>query len=359
MSRKFKCFSTLTMLAALVFVASTVKADTAGRVTFKFNPPDGTKYVERLKVTGTIDMPFIGKMTVAEIAKTHVEVKKTPDGFTLSTVPISLDYRINGQPVDNTEVAYMQALAKKAAINYIINSEGRLLRIDGLEPFFDELRKTVASENPTATAEFEGMLPALRQGILEEIKKDYDDRVGSYIGRSMEPNELWQSYEKVQAYAGSVTVKQRTRFVEHTKRDGHDCIKLRFYFAADPNAVTSEIMQSINDAAEMYCGKKSQMPKVVSAEITGTGERYVDPNTLLIFAETMTTTVNVVMSVPGEGKVSLSSEEKREYSYEYSIPKQESPASVEQTVNEPSPAEQPAEQPAATAGTDSALPPPP
>jgi hypothetical protein len=49
----------------------------------------------------------------------------------------------------------------------------------------------------------------------------------------------------------------------------------------------------------------------------GSGERLVDPATMLFYSETLTRTIQVPMEVPGQGKVPTTLEEKKTYHFDY------------------------------------------
>ena len=61
-------------------------------------------------------------------------------------------------------------------------------------------------------------------------------------------------------------------------------------------------------------------PSLSNAKIAGKGERIIDPATMLIYSETVERTTKMMMAVPGQGEVEMTSVDKREYGYEEIAP---------------------------------------
>jgi hypothetical protein len=309
----------------LLLICAAVVADTATpveEIAFTYAPPDGVSYVEKCKIVDTIRGTNFPMMTYTMNNNKKVELTKTDSGYKLTSTPLDVDAKWNGHPLPPDMLISEKVITRQAAHTCEIDANGRLLSVDGLDTFFKQLQDIVALRYPMGAKQLASMAPVLKQGVETEIKDEWLDRITAFTGKTAKVGELWKTQDKFEAYSGSLTVNIRTRFVERVTKNGHECLHLRFFYATDPVAVKAEIKGAINDLiTSMNLPPCVKLPKVVSAELTGTGDRYVDPATMLIYAETQTVNFKMVMDVPREGRMTIVRDGKEDYSYEYTMPK--------------------------------------
>ena len=117
---------------------------------------------------------------------------------------------------------------------------------------------------------------------------------------------------------GTMTFYSVTKLVEQVKFDDVDCVRLEFSFNSDAEELKNLMGDMWEDLAEM--ADMEATPSVSNTKIAGKGERIIDPTTMLIYSETVERTTKMMMAVPGQGEVEITSIDKREYGYEEVAP---------------------------------------
>ncbi len=324
MNRK-RCFLTVGAgLAFLIAFGCASFADntaTSSDIAFTFAPPSGLSFIEKQKTVQTTTGGGMPKMVYTMVNNKKVQITKTDTGYTLVSTPMEVEARFNNRPLPPDMLLTEKVVARQAVHTCSIDDTGRLLAIDGLDTFFKQLKDVVALKYPQGAKRLSDMEPVLKLGVETSIKDDWLDRVTAYTGKTAKIGELWKSQEKMPAYSGNLTVNMRTRFVERVSKGGHDCVLLRFHYATDPNAVKAEIKDAFNDVMTMMNLPSSiKLPKIVAAELSGDGERVIDPETMLVYSETQTLSFTMVMDIPGMGRKGYTTDSKEDYSYEYQQP---------------------------------------
>ena len=109
-----------------------------------------------------------------------------------------------------------------------------------------------------------------------------------------------------------------TKLAEQVKFDDVDCVRLEFSFNTDAEELENFLGDMGEDLAEM--ADMEAAPSVSNTKIVGKGERIIDPATMLIYSETVERTTKMMMAIPGQGEVEMTSVDKREYGYEEIAP---------------------------------------
>lgn len=305
MSRKFNVLtSTLAVLAITISAASVAKADTAGKVTFKFDPPDGT-VVNYVITNITSSVGANGKDTKKIISRERRQYKKNTSGCSVISTPLEVkmllnDKEVKGNPIINAVIG--------VSMTEEITSDGRLKNIDLPTAPFDRFIEENKS-NPSASA----MASAVRESLITAAKWEWESRVEQFVGRTAAIGELWMSTpDRNVADDIRMPVKMRTRLVEMVERDGRTCAKLRFHYDADTEKLIAEASKVISDELASVPDTEDVTIDVISAKASGDGEAIIDPQTMLFIGENWTESLQITMLVNGETKSNYSIFRKRE-----------------------------------------------
>jgi hypothetical protein len=157
------------------------------------------------------------------------------------------------------------------------------------------------------------------EALVNKEKADWDGRISSFVGQKAEIGDAWTSTDRYpMPTGGTVEFYSATKLVGSAKAGGKDCVRIRFSYNTDANALKQFVGKLGKDIGQMTGSKSAAFkPGAGAATIVGSGERLIDPATMLIYSETLTRTIKMPMEVPGQGKVSTTLVEKKEYQFDY------------------------------------------
>lgn len=285
---------------------------TAPEVTFRFNPPNGTTFVETVKTTRVKELGASAKQTDETLAKTRVTVKKTPDGYEIVGKPISYTMTRDGTPVNNPVLAALQEIV----VIYEVDRQGQLRAIKG----YDEAIKKIRASLPASVAASLSSLLS-EEAMVNRAAAEWDGRISSFVGRRGRIGENGATTSQFDLPAGgAVTFYTATTLAEALKVGGRDCVRIRFAYNTDPAALQQTLGKTLDELAKAIGDAAGKVPTVSGVEIVGSGERVIDPATMLIYSESLTRTIKMRMESPGQEAVWTTMQEKREYSFTYAPP---------------------------------------
>lgn len=275
---------------------------------FHFNPPDGITYTETLKTTKVKDMGSFGKQTDIGEVKSSVSIKRTSNGYAVTVTPVSMTMTRNRQVVNNPTTPILL----DTVVTYDLDANGQLLAIQGYETLLERIQRVFP---PAAAQSLSAMFS--EDAIVHKETAERNGRIGSYIGRVVKIGEVVNATEEFSLpTGGTVVYYSTTKFVEQTKCGGHDCVRIQFFYNTDANALAELVGTTVGEIAKAVDASE-QAPGVSGVEIVGGGERLIDPATMLIYSESVTRTMKMLMDVPGQEKTMTTVQEKREYSFDY------------------------------------------
>ena len=295
------------VIAVVPLILSIAIKGFAQVIEFRFNPPDGITYVETLKTTKVKDMGSLGKQTDVGENKTRVSIKKTPNGYSVVATPISTTLTRNGEKIESP----MTALLQDTVVTYDLDADGKLLAIHG----YDTIMKRALETAPPEMAQ--SLSSIFNEKLL--VNKEtahWNSRIGDFIGRKAKVGDAWTSTKESEVPTGGTALSySATKIVAQVKCGEHDCVQVQFGYTSDANALKNvdKFLTDVFKAA----GVGKEMPGISATEIVGGGERLIDPATMLIYSETGTQTLKMQMEVPGQGKLMVTMQEKKEYTFDY------------------------------------------
>lgn len=269
--RRTTALALLVLLLPLWAAQSAESAETAETVTFRFSPPDGISYVETVVLTRTLEAGAAPSRTDLRKGQARVRYDKTADGWTVTGTPISMSLETDGKPIQSP---LLEAL-KGVVATYRLDSQGNLLSVHGYEGLLEKVSKGLPPEEAQALAK--AFDP---ESILAREKAEWSSRIGNFIGKTFEIGSSWTTEAPLALPSGGEVQLRTHTTLERAACGEGDCVRLRFLYDSDA-------------------------PKV-----TGTGERVIDPSTMLIYSEVIERTLPVL-----DGLVMR---ERKEQTYDYS-----------------------------------------
>ena len=288
-----------------------VASATAQEIHFRFNPPDDfPAYVSTYKNTQISEMGALGKRTRVSEVKTKVTIDKTPGGYSVTSMPISVTMAQDGKPVEDPILSFLQNIT----VTYELDADGQLVKIRGFEGTIEKLKASLPAGLPPTVAAL-----LSEETFINGATQEWDARIGSFVGMDAEIGDVWAGVEETPLpIGGTITFYSVTKLVEQVKFDDVDCVRLEFSFNSDAEELKNLMGDMWEGLAEM--ADMEATPSVSSTKIAGKGERIIDPATMLIYSETVERTTKMMMAVPGRGEVEMTSVDKREYGYEEIAP---------------------------------------
>lgn len=295
----------------IVCCSGIVVSATAQEIHFQFNPPDDfPAYVSTYKNTQITDMGALGKRTRVSEGKQKVTIDKTPGGYSVTFMPISLTMTQDGKPLEDPILSFIQNIT----VTYELDVDGQLVKIRGFEGIIEKLKASLPAELPPTVAAL-----LSEETFINRVAQEWDARIGSYVGMEAEIGDVWAGVEETPLpMGGMMAFYSVTKLAEQVKFDDVDCVRLEFSFNTDAEELKNFMGDMSEDLAEM-AGMEA-VPSVSNTKIVGKGERIIDPATMLIYSETVERTIKMMMAVPGQGEVEMTSVDKREYGYEEIAP---------------------------------------
>jgi hypothetical protein len=283
-------------------------ASSKPRFSFRFHPPDGTTFVQTLVMTRTTQIGPSMRRTDVTTTRTRVTIRKSPQGYTLVATPISATMTRDGRPVGSP---VLEALSK-LTVTYEIDAKGKIAAIRGYENVAQALRASLPPE--TAATMARTLTP---EALVRREKSEWDGRVGRYVGRSAGAGDSWVTTDEFPLPDGGKAVfHSATRFDAAPGSAQAPRLRMKFRYDTDAEALTRLTGKPIRNLPRK-AGVSTNNSQISDVAIKGSGERLVDPTTMLIYEESATRTVTMKMEIPGQGRHNAVTEEKRVYRYNY------------------------------------------
>ena len=288
-----------------------VASATAQEIHFRFNPPDDfPTYVSTYKNTQITDLGALGKRTRVSEAKTKITIDKTPGGYSVTFMPISFTMTQDGKPVEDPILSFLQNIT----VTYELDVDGQLVKVRGFEGTIEKFKASLPAEFPPTIAAL-----LTEETFTNRAAQEWDARIGLYVGIEAEIGEVWAGVEETPLpIGGTMAFYSVTKLAEQVNFDDVDCVRLEFSFNSDAEELKTFMGDMWEDLAKM--ADMEAVPSVSDTKIAGKGERIIDPATMLIYSETVERTMKMMMTIPGQGEVEMTSVDKREYGYEEIAP---------------------------------------
>ncbi len=276
-------------------------------VHFQYRPRDGETSILVAKRTRTMEMAGSSRTEESE-TRARVTTRKTPAGYVMSSKLLSMTVTRDGKPAPFPIGEILTGLE----VTYRLDPEGQLLDIEGFEPVLERVR----SQFPPAVAQ--AMAPLLNAEVLMNRERaEWEARVGRFAGKSAEIGDAWMGSEDFELpTGGKVTFHSAVIFEELVDCGGKQCVRLKFLYNSDASALGELIGKVAQDTAQAASRNAPVITLPSPIEVTGEGERVVDPDTMDLQWEKTFRTIRMQADVPGQGRTPMTMRETREYTLE-------------------------------------------
>jgi hypothetical protein len=281
--------------------------DSPKKFTFRFNPPDGIEFLQTLTVTKVQEIGDLRKQTDVNVTKAQIAIRKKPDGYAATAKLLSNVMTRDGEALHHPVLSAMADLE----ITYELDREGRLTAVRGFESLKNRIRDKF---DPQTAMKLSALFT--EEAMVNREEAEWNGRIGNFVGRTVELGDVWTETEEFPLPTGKTTAfHTATKFAEEKKCGGSDCLRIEFFYHSKPSALEKLVGKTLGELMEA-AGAEGEA-EVSGLEITGSGERLIDPDTMLIYAERIERDVKAQMEVPEHGLVTAVTKETREYEFDY------------------------------------------
>lgn len=293
--------------SALLAIASapggSIGAAAPQEIEFRFNPPDGTTFVETALITQSMDLRPGGREIATLETKARYVITKRPGGYAASITILSYTSIEGGRRARGL----IQSLFEGLILTYELDDNGRALSIKGfdvivdrLQPLLKEIRETLSPDELRTLSPFLESLTEER--LVSQAKDEWDARM-EFSGRRLKIGEVIRSTRQVPMPAGGMVTLYTAASVGRQAACGNrGCVLVRTYSHSNVRTLSGyigkppeEVMKAINDALPK--------PRAGASEAAGVAELLIDPATMLPYGEASVTMAKLQLHVPRFGRM--------------------------------------------------------
>lgn len=295
------------LTAAISWLLISNSIASAQEYKFRFNPPDNITFIQNVKTTKTTKVENASERVDVNEGRVKINIKKAGSGFIITMTSISVLMKRDGQIVNNPILDVM----KDVVVTYEVDANGKLLRIRGYENVLER------AKIPLPSAVIQSIAPLLsEEALVNKAKTEWSGRIEDFSDATVKIGDVFTASLPFLLPTGeSITYYTVIKIAGQEKCGTRTCLKIETAYNSKPEALAKFAGKVIDKI--MSEAKSKERVAVSGAEINGEVERLIDPETMLIYSETINRTIKMQVEIPGQGKANTVSEEKRVYSYEY------------------------------------------
>ncbi len=290
------------------FGVSTAKE--LGTIKFSFSPGENISFIQKLTTLNEKDMGDKGRQLDESVSTTKITITKTKSGWDVLAEPQSISMKRNGEEVNNPIVS----LLSSAVITYKLDSDGKIIDIDGYEPFIEGISKQVPPEV------FKQLAPVLNVEAMKAKEiAEWNGRIGDYVGAEFQIGDTLVAETPFQIPNGpTITYSIQTSIAACVPCGEKKCVLIEQHYDSQADNLAKKVGDVVSNVSEALA-PETKKPNFgsSSATIKGDVERVIDPETMLIYEEKVSRTITMEMDVPGVGHVPVKTTETRKYEFEY------------------------------------------
>ena len=260
-----------------------VSGGSAREFEFRFNPPDGITYVAKDKTTWQWDNDPGGKTAYASESKDKVTVKRTATGYRMTGEPISGKYTRDGKIDPVYSAVYIRT------VTFECDRQGQPYAVRGFENVADEVMQRLG--NKKLDKGTIALLLRVEQDVMQWARREWKNGDGKLVGRKARLGDVWDTTQEIAVWHNAVVnTRARIRFAQVVERDGKECLRLEITYKTNKTDLKRQLEKLLNGQPSA----PSPTPyEVVDAEITGSEEVIIAPDTLLSYSGKMDRTVKL------------------------------------------------------------------
>jgi hypothetical protein len=270
------------------------------KITFRFAPPDGMHYLQTVDTLRELATRDGQKQADRSETKAKVSIKKTSQGYVLTTVPTSMTMSRDGKTVKDPSLEILD----DTVVKLFVSPQGRLVRVEGYEDVARRVRESYPPEVAVAVGRL--LTP---DTLAARARAEWEGRISDFVGRTVAIGESWDSAATFTFPSG-----QRLEYFMRTTLSGrapcpsNSCVEVRFRYDSDPKAL-GELSARVPDGE----GGRGEEVRAKLASLTGAGVRVIDPSTMTVYSERIGRTMKLTMETK-EGALPVVTREEQRYS---------------------------------------------
>jgi hypothetical protein len=279
----------------------------AQTVTFRFAPPDGTQYVETTTQTIAQQTGSNPPLTETTTLKTRVKFRKTAGGYTMTCTPLLRKRVVNGKEQKSAS----DTIWAQLTLTYELDAAGTARTIHG----YEAVPALVKAKYPPDVAA--KLIAALNtKKLIAQQMAEWNQRLGEYRGKAAKVGGGWTRQITSPLPSGlSAPMTVTAKFLGTVARDGVNCLRVALTQQGDPKALAKAMNTALR--GKLTPAQAAKLPTVTSLTVSGSGERLIDPATMLEHANTYTRTTVMRLTPATNGHLTVTTTEKRATTYAY------------------------------------------
>jgi hypothetical protein len=271
--------------------------------TFRFEPPDGTRYVVTSNTTQVLDFGQGRTTSTRSEFNVRYSFRKLPDGYSVTSR--ALGGVVEGPGAEGKQ--FMVEVLKGASLTYKIDDAGRLVGVSGIEEVGRRLRETLPPEALAAAGD-----AFSEESMIATARADWEGEVLNYKDRSSTPGSVWLATEHyLLPTSDMVEFHVALKVTGEQIVGGKECVRVEFKYASDPVELRGFLG---TEHESLLSGKKSFRG---GARMSGRGHRIVDPRTLLSYGQKIERVIETTIAVPSRGHMPVSIRQDETYWYSH------------------------------------------
>ncbi len=273
-------------LALALLVAAATSARAAESFTFRYAPPPDTRWILVLDHSQLLELAGRARQSSEIESRTRFAVTPDEDGYRVTSKPLSVRMTRDGRTVEDP---VLQALRDVVTVHRL-DSAGRLVAVEGYEGLAERLRARFPEQVTQALA---GALD--EQALAAQERAEWEGRIGGLLGRTVSLGEVLRGKTRLRVAGREISCDVETRITERVACGASQCLRVKSVY-------------------------RDQAPEQLLAgglRVSGETERLIDPDTMLIYAESMARITETQVEQPDQGAVRAVMTERRTYRYEY------------------------------------------
>ena len=273
-------------LALALLLAAATPARAAESFTFRYAPPPDTRWILVLDHRQLLELAGVVRQSSEIESRTRFAVTSAEDGYRVTSEPVSVRMTRDGRTVEDP---VLQALRDVVTVHRL-DAAGRLVAVEGYEGLAERLRARFPEQVTQALA---GALDAKLLAAQERM--EWEGRIGDLLGRTVTLGEVLHGKTRLQAAGREIACDVETRVAELVACGASQCLRVK----------------------TVYHDQAPEQLLPGEPRVSGETERLIDPDTMLIYAESMSRTTETQVELADQGPVRAVMTERRTYRYEY------------------------------------------
>ena len=321
-------YSAVTVTIFLIGATFACDAWAKDEVTFNFNPPDDTRFVETLRHTKTITAEGLIEPTVETIeSKVKCVIRKTDFGCSVTITPPEPSIKAS-----EDMSGMLTSMLSNMVLTFDLDAQGRLLRVRGTEVVTEMMKQILSKDMMDLILIIYGQSGKSFEEIAEQSAVDnWNNRamLGIFVGKTFVLNKTYSGTGKLPIpTGGSIHASTELEISGPRPYKGQQCVSI--YVSTESN--DPEIGEKISGMMKnLFAGvltkieppKADELAKLIpdfqmsTPKVTNKTTRLVDPTTGLIYLEIQTNIIQAIIKIDGKEQLKFTVKDKKEYYYTY------------------------------------------